>query len=311
MGDCAPREMIIRSCSLRQNPAYRSGNSLPLFRWLLLVAAASACRGRVPEQAISPPSPQPTPVEAMPTSWVLRPGLLSREYRIEQRARVAVVLDSAAPQADSTSIVVDASVRNAPPTGLTGLIRSVMVGALGTGPVVFPGVVLPYAFTAAEPRPGVQVSLSGRPVSSDPCASPAQVPLSVIRDLLVRPPDSLSLGREWSDPGAFSVCRDGVRLDAQSKRHFKVTGYETLGGTGFLLVARTGVTVFGGLSARGDDTTRVDGSGTNTMRYVLDSTTGDVVSASGTGALDLVVRGALQSQRAHQTSAIHVVLRTP
>lgn len=276
-----------------------------------MVATAAACRGRVPEQAISSPGPLPAPVDEMPTSWVLRRGSLSREYHIEQRARVTVVLDSAGPQADSTSIRVDASMRSVPASGITGLIRSVVVGAPGTGPVTFPGLVLPYAFIATAPRPGGQSSLVGRPELADPCASSAQVPLSVIRDILVRPPDSLSLGREWSDSGAFSVCRDGVRLDAQSKRLFKVTGYERLGGTGVLLVARTGVTVFRGLSVRGDDTTHVDGSGTNTMRYTLDPLTGDVVSASGTGTLDIVVRGALKFQRAHQTSAVHVLLRTP
>ena len=311
MGDRAPREMIIRSCWLRQNPAYRSGNSLPVFRWFLLVATALACRGRVPEQAISPPHPQPAPMDETPRSWVLRPGLLAREYRIEQRARVTTAIDSTGPQTDSSSLVVDASVRTIPSSGLTGLIRSVMVGALGTGSVALPGVVLPYAFAAAETRPGAQSSPVGRPAPADPCTSPDQVPLSVIREVLVRAPDSLSLGREWSDSGTFPVCRDGVRLDVNSKRHFKVTGYERLGGAGVLIVTRAGVTALGGLAVRGEDTTRVEGSGTNAMRYVLDAATGEVLSATGTGSLDLVVRGARRSQRALQTSAVHVLLRAP
>lgn len=276
-----------------------------------MVAAVAACRGQVPEQAISPPTPRPEPVADTPGSWVLHPGSLAREYRVAQRARVTVTLDSVGPQADSTSIVVEASVRNVPPSGFSGLLRSATVVAFGAGPAAFSGIVFPYAFTSTDQRPGVQSSLTGRVVSADPCASPAQVPLGVVRDVFVHAPDSLSLGREWSDSGAFPACRDGVRLEVSSRRRFTVTGYERLAGAGVLHVTRTDSTLFRGLSVRGDDTTRVYGSGTSVLRYLLDATTGDVLSASGTGSLDIVVRGALKSQRAHQTNAVRVLLRAP
>ena len=301
--------MIIRSSSLRQNPAYRPGNSPLFFFGLLLLAVA--CRTRVPEQVIVPPRPRPTPVDEAPREWALRPGTLAREYRVEQRALLSATDEFGATVSDSTSVVVEASVRNVPAGGVAGLIRTVTVGAPGTAPISFAGIVVPYAFTAAEPPLTTQASPVGRPAGQDPCASSAHVPLVVVRDILVRAPASLVVGREWTDSGSFVTCRDGVRLDVISRRRFALTRYELRDGAAILHVARTGSSVLRGVSIRGDDTTRVEGSGTNAMQYELDASTGDVISASGTGTLDMLVRGTSKSQRARQTSATLLLLRSP
>lgn len=310
-GDRVPREMIIRSSSLRQNPAYRPGNSPHRSRWLLLLSVAVACRTRVPEQVITPARPAPAPAEDVPRAWAPHADFLVREYRVEQRARVVATIDSATPPPDSTSLLIDASVRQATSGGMSGLLRSVVVAAPGMPAATLPGLVLPYAFTAPESPASAQYSPVGRPAAQDPCTSTPHVPLGAIRDLLIRIPEALTIGRQWSDTGSFVTCRDGVRLDVFSRREFRVAGYERRGLGGVLHITRSGQTALHGTSVRGDDTTHVDGAGTSSMSYDVDPITGAIVSASGTGTLDVVVRGATKSQRAQQSSSILVFLRLP
>ena len=301
--------MIIRSSSLRQNPAYRPGNSPLVFCGLLLLAVA--CRTRVPEQVIAPTRPQPAPAEVLPSTWSPRPDLLAREYRVEQRARIVASADSSDQQTDSTSLVIDALLRHLAPTGMSGLIRSVEITVPGAPPSALPGLVVPYVFAAPDAPPGVQASPAGRPAIQDPCTSTAHVPLGALRDLLIKVPESVTVGRQWSDSGSFTTCRDGVRIEVSSRRNFRVVAYEKRPAGAVLLVTRAGQTTLRGISVRGDDTTHVEGIGTNSMQYDLDPVTGSVLSASGTGTLDVVVRGALKSQRARQTSATLISPRAP
>jgi hypothetical protein len=62
---------------------------------------------------------------------------------------------------------------------------------------------------------------------------------------------------------------------------------------------------------RGEDTTRVDGTGRGSLRYEIDAVTGNVESGSGTALLDLVVRGRIRSERARQSSAVLISRRVP
>jgi len=304
--------MIIRSVSLRQNPAYRPGNSRPSAWLVAATVLLAACRARVPEQVLSSPTPVVSRgTEEMPRSWTIRPGVAAREYRIVQLAEIVATADSAGPQTDSTSVTVDASIRNIPRGGVAGLIRSVAVSSPGTSASPLPGIALPLAFAAPEPRSGAQASLTTRPAAAEVCGSPAQVPLGALRDLLIHVPDSVFLGREWADSGTFVMCREGVRLEVFSRRQFTLTRYQRRDSLGVLLVTRLGTTTIQGLSVRGEDTTRVEGSGTNSLRYELDSTTGEVLSTAGTGSLDIFVRGAVKIQRARQTSALTISIRTP
>ena len=77
------------------------------------------------------------------------------------------------------------------------------------------------------------------------------------------------------------------------------------------IVDRSVQTSVRGESVRGDDTTRVDGTGRGSLRYEIDAVTGDVDSGSGTAILDLVVRGLLRSERARQSSAVLIARRFP
>jgi len=300
--------MTIRSTLLRQNPAYRPGNSLPVV-WLLLAAAGLACGTRVPEQVISGPHPKPARVDEPPRAWTPRPGPLAHEYVIDQRAHITTTTDLGTVE-DSASLVVSASVRHVPDAGIAGLLLDITVGAPGIGVAALPGLSLPYAFSAPGVPAGSQYALSGR-LAVDPCTTPAHVALGALRDLLVRVPDFMPLGIEWSDSGSFITCRDGVRLNLSTTRRFKLVGFEPRPDGGILRVTRTATSTLRGLTARGDDTTRVEGTGMSTLQYELDAVTAAVLAASGSGSLDVVVRGALRAQRARQTSSVRISVRVP
>lgn len=320
VGDCARREMTVRSSPLRQNPAYRPGDSHPLlprrlfFRALaIVVLVVSACRSPIPQQPISVRGPDQPPDPVRQTSWVLTPSLLSRDYHIEQRATIVTTLDSGAAFVDSASIAVEATLREVGDGSSAGLIQSVVVTAPGLAPTSMPGLNVPFAFVAQRlsATPALQLTPLPRPVVRDPCESKSDVPLGVLRDFLIVPPGVLAIGGTWSDSGSYITCRDGARLNVFSRRTFHVAAHDTSGGRGVLLVDRRSVTDLEGRVVRGEDTTRVSGSGTGTMRLVLDASSGSIISADGAGFLDVLVRGSTREERARQTFVSTAVLRVP
>lgn len=311
--------MTVRSSTLRQNPAYRPGDSHPPPRDSLLRAVLAAtlvvvaCRSPIPQQPISDRGPDQPPAPVAPISWVLTPSLLSRDYQLELRASIVTTLDSGQVVVDSTSIAVDATLREVADGGTAGLIQSVVVTAPGLAPAPMSGLSVPFAFVAERPaqNPGLQLDPMPRPVVRDPCAAKFDVPLGVLRDFLVTPPDTLSIGVAWADSGSYVTCRDGARLTVFSRRTFHVAAHDTTGGRSVLLVDRRSTSTLQGRVVRGEDTTHVSGSGTGSMRLVLDATTGSVVSADGAGFLDVLVRGAIREERARQTFGSSATLRVP
>ena len=308
-GDRVPREMIIRSNTLRQNPAYRPGNSRSI-RWGILTASTLlACYTRVPEQAIAiPPAAKPPDAPLVASVWTPRPGTLAREYLVENSARVVTTTGSGSTD-DSTAIAIQASIRQVAGGGLAGLLRDIVVSSPGVARTRMPGVVLPYPFAAAGVSQGNQYSPTGL-VGTGACSVGAHNALGALRDLLVRMPDTLRVGKEWADSGRFEACRAGVNLELASVRAFRVTALESgLSGV-VLVVVRTATTTVRGVSVRGDDTTRITGSGSSTLRYEVDPITGTVLGADGSGSLDLAVRGRVQSESARQTQAVRISPRT-
>jgi hypothetical protein len=143
----------------------------------------------------------------------------------------------------------------------------------------------------------------------DACAAGSHNALGALRDLLIRIPDTLRVGREWADSGRYIACRAGVRLELSSFRAFRLIGFDPGPGAGVLRIVRSARLTMRGTSVHGDDTTRVDGSGSSTLRYAMDAGTGAVLDVSGSGSVDLSVRGRIRSERAQQTNSINISLR--
>ena len=311
--------MTVRSFSLRQNPAYRPGDSrwwcIGAVRLVALTACVfvvGACRAPVPKQPLSPVVPVVTPGAAVPSYWTLSRDWLAREFVVEQHAEIMTTTESGV-SSDSVSLVVEVSLRETPDRGAVGRVLSARFAAPGSGEVSIPGLLLPFAFLA-PPRPaGEPLSPVVLPATEDPCTSPSQVALSVVRDLLFSLPDSVYVGLTWSDSGEFIACRDGARLTGTSQRDFRVASYEASGDLnhGVLLIDRNASTAFSGNVARRADTTRVEGTGFGTTQLVVDAHSGSLVSSAGMSQLDVVVSTATRVESARQVSTSRAIPRRP
>lgn len=305
--------MTVRSFALRQNPAYRPGDSHALARAVGAVALllSAACVSNIPRQPVAlPPAPPPAPVApARPSVWRLVPSTLSREYRSEQVAEVRVTSDSGL-SVDTTSLDVQLSFRRTT-QGASGLIHTATVG----GATAVPGLLFPLAFSVPRIQRGVISSAvtAARPTAAltRGCQGAADAVLAVARDFAVHLPDSVMIGTAWSDTGTFDICRDGAVLAVTVSREFVVREFTPAGDSGSLAVDRVIRTSLKGQASRGDDTTRIEGSGSGRMRMILDSRSGSLLSAEGTSDLDLVVRGALKSERARQSARARITSLPP
>jgi hypothetical protein len=238
------------------------------------------------------------------------PSALTREFSIDQRAVFTTTTDSGTAS-DSTSLLVELSFRRTADGGAAGLLRSAALSASGGTPVPFPGVVASTAFFAPPSARGVLSVPAVRGGRADPCRSPADVPLAVVRDLLIQVPDTLRVGTTWSDSGSFDTCRDGAVITASSRRSFRARQFvpDTAGGS--FVVDRTSRMTVRGAAIRGEDTTYIEGTGTGTMSLRLDARSGAVISAEGTSELDLAVRGRTKTERARQAGRARVSLILP
>jgi hypothetical protein len=303
--------MTIRSDSLRQNPAYRPGFSLPTFAALALAAGLSACARRVPEQVLAGAPVAPAPVIARPARWTPRPTGVAIDYTMDVAGALAID-DGGGTQRDSTTLRLVASVRRASGTGFSGVIRSASVRSPGSGtmvPLARMPVPAPYTAPAAV---GVQPTPTSRLASANPCDGNLGVALQALRELLVTTPDTVVIGSSWTDSSAYRTCRDGIPLEVVAHRRFTVDGAATdSAGRTTLVVTRRSRMSYSGWDARGDDTTWVSGRGIAELRYRLDGATGAVGGAEGSGSLDVEIRTGTTRQRATQTTAIRIAHAVP
>jgi hypothetical protein len=254
------------------------------------------------------PPVTPPPVVVAPvvqTAWPIVPSALTREFSIDQRAVFTTTTDSGTAS-DSTSLVVELTFRRTADGGAAGLLRSASLSASGGTPMPFPGLVASTAFLAPPSARGVLAVPAVRGGRADPCRSPADVPLAVVRDLLIQVPDTLRVGTTWTDSGSFDTCRDGAVIRVSSRRSFRAREFlaDTAGGS--FLVERNSRTTVRGAAIRGDDTTHIEGAGTGTMNLRLDARSGALIGAEGTSELDLVVRGRTKTERARQVGRARV-----
>jgi hypothetical protein len=257
------------------------------------------------------PPPPPAVVETPAQSvWPIAPSALTREFFVDQRASLTTATDSGT-FSDSTSVVVEFSYRRTADGGAAGLIRSAAVGAPGVPAAPVPGVPAPLAFTVPPASRGALPAPSVRGARTDPCRSPADIPLAVVRDLTMRVPDTLRVSTSWSDSGSFDTCRDGAVLLMTLRRDFRVREFLPDTAGGILVVDRSSRTTVRGAAIRGDDTTHIEGAGTGTMTIRLDARSASLVNAEGTSDLELVVRGRTKTERARQSGRARVSLVPP
>lgn len=301
--------MTVRGYTPRQNPAYRPGDPRALAAGLLLLAVA--CTHPVPRQPVTGVVPVTIPSPpAVAGRLVLLRSPVAREYVVGQRARITITSDSGMAQ-DSFSLVLEASVRRVTDGGFAGLVRSIVLSRQDSSPVPVPGVVTPFAFSSAPVARGVAPAPVSRAGDGDVCRASGHVPLAVLRDLLFEIPDTLSVGMVWTDSGRYNVCRDGVHLRIESRRLFRVSALPADPDQARVIVDRESSVSMVGERVRGEDTTRVNGTGAGTARYTVSLRGGGVQAATGTARLSLFIQGGTRREQAEQISTLRISLREP
>src|ERR1019366_7354992 len=199
-GDRIPREMTVRSCLLRQNPAYRPRESSPftmrpMLRSSALALAAScsllaACHGgTVPKQVLTTPAAvsAPAPIARANGPWSYRPSTQRQGFVVDQRAVIAIRLDTAT-RIDTVSSHAEVAFTVAPLTGgLTGNVGAFLVQGAGRAAATPVGLATPFPLRAEYSVRGLQLDFTV-PHDAVPCASTALAVAQSLRDLWFRPP---------------------------------------------------------------------------------------------------------------------------
>lgn len=272
---------------------------------IAVVVLNAACRGATPVPVAAPPPPVlPAPVAApapIISSWSYRPTADRRAFVLSQRAVVTIKQDTLV-RVDTISSRADVSFSTVN-SRIAGSITSFVAGGAGKEPAPIAGVRFPVTIAALVPATGGQITFSA-PSSASPCESPATTLAQSVRDLWFRAPDSLWVGATWSDSARYAICRDGIPLQLQVTRVFRVTGSTERNDRVVLTVLRTSRTSLTGEGDQFGERVSMTAAGTGELTYEISPLTGELLGAHGSSVLELTFQSALRKQQVRQTAEI-------
>jgi hypothetical protein len=284
-----------------------------MLRSSALAAAASfslfsACYGgTVPNQVLTKPAAvsAPAPITRANGGWSYRPSTQRQGFIVDQRAVIAIRLDTAT-RIDTVSSHAEVAFTVAPLTsGITGSVGAFLVQGAGRAAATPVGLVIPFPLRAEYSVRGLQLDFTA-PHDAVPCASTALAVAQSLRDLWFRPPDTLRVGTTWEDSSSYVVCRDGIPLRATVHRAYRISGVSEREGRALLAVSRTSRTVIEGTGAQFGEAVEVSGAGSGQLVYDLDPASGKIMSANGTATLDLSLRSRVRTQVVRQAVEIRI-----
>ncbi len=190
---------------------------------------------------------------------------------------------------------------------VNGTITAFRVQSGGSATAGAPaGLTLPFAFVGDYSARGQQLVVT-TPRSPTPCASAQLSVTQAVRDLWFRAPDTLRVGTTWTDSTSYTLCRDGLPLQASVRRTFRVTGVSDRDGRTIITTLRTSRTSLSGGGRQAGDAISVDGAGNGELTYELDASAGAILSARGTTTFEFVLRSKLRAQRVRQTADVQIL----
>lgn len=284
---------------------------MPRLRLVLLAAAATLATGAAcgvrpaTRQAPRLPAPAATAGALSTTGPWLHAGLYATQGITIVTRAVVVIRGDPATRTDTLSATLGASyswVRSAR-RRVSGSLTDYRVAAGAGAPAVPVGLTPNRAFAAEESS--VTGALTFQlPAESSACTDPALSALQGLHDAWIPLPDTLRLGREWSDTVQTLSCRDRLSVRGTSVRQFRLQRAEIEGGRVLLLIDRRSK---GRLTAEGDqfgEHVSLGGENSGTMLYVLDAVSGRLLRASGASSLDLAFKSRRRNQRVTQESEL-------
>jgi len=279
---------------------------LPSF---LVLGATFVVAGCVPLIIRRPAPPVPaTPATSSPFNtagpWALAVAP-SQKVTIDTRAVVTIASDTIT-RIDTVQAALGASFVWALPEKrrVNGLLADYRVGVGGAVPTAPAGLQVNKPFSATRTGAGARLSFT-LPAESTACTDPTLSALQGMHDAWIPLPDTLVIGREWTDTLQTLSCRDRIPLRGVVVRRFRVQRAEVEGGT--RVVVAIDRTSRGRISGAGDqfgEPVSLAGESSGTLRYIIDPALGRPVRASGTSSLKLSLKSKLRNQAVRQESAL-------
>lgn len=300
----------------------RSSRRLPFAIAALALSALAACASS--PSAVPAPSPTPVPVPSPVPPPVSAPSAAPRvaRYRLPVvlpstqyavRLRAELERDSAGRKDRSTvesSARVELTLRRDPRGALRGIGRVDSFTVHASGSAVrstTPGAPSSPQNTPAFTNVVVDAVLDStlvravvRPALANECDRPEAAAADLARDLLVRVPETLSVGDRWRDSLVTLVCRGGVPLTVRTLIESTLDG--TADNDRTLHIRRVLTVRLDGSSRMPWRQTDIDGDGRGTQDLQVDVTAGTVLSLDGESTLTIrVSNGSLRDQARVQT----------
>jgi hypothetical protein len=279
----------------------------------LLLGVTLVVAGCVPAIIRRPASPTPagpTAPRAFNTTgpWALS-FAASQKVSIDTRAVVTIASDTVT-RVDTVQATLGASFVWTPasaPGGrrrVDGLLIDYRV-SVGGAPPSAPGGLQPNRpFSAVRSAAGGGLSFT-LPAENLACTDPTLSALQGMHDAWIPLPDTLVIGREWSDTVHTLSCRDRIPLRAVVVRRFRVQRAEVDAGSRVVVVIdRTSRGRIAGAGEQFGEPVSLDGESTGTLRYTIDPALGRPLRASGTASLNLSLNSKRRNQAVRQESAL-------
>ncbi len=274
---------------------------------LAVVAGVSACRPPVPEQVLRSPAPTPAkpPLGAHAEWWTPRANDDSITFVIDATSVLHVFQDTVA-RTDSISAHTEVLWRGVTAGRFSGRV-AVFATRMGNTTALFSSGALPVTFSG-DARTPASVRLAS-PAPSCMAPAPAATVAAAIystRDLWFRLPDTLRIGTVWQDTATMVQCRDGIPLRLNSVRSYRVTQTESVAAAVVLVITRDQHLTLTGRGDQWGEEVAADGAGNSQMTFRVSAATGAVITAEGTGVLELRFGGTRRMQRVRQMTVTRI-----
>ena len=276
------------------------------FALFLPLAVLVACGTRPSTRPAPRAGPAATPVAGPNTAgpWLLSASRSTQGFTLGTRALVVISVDPAT-RTDTLSATLEAAhvwARDGR-RRVDGTLAGYRVAVGGSAATVPAGLTLTRPFTAeASPADGVMMFLL--PAEGSACTDPALSVLQGLHDAWLPVPDTLAIGRQWSDTVRTLSCRDHLMLRGVNVRRFRVQRADVETGRVVVTIGRQSK---GRMSADGEqfgEAVTLGGESAGTMQYALDVASGRLLRATGSSSLDLTFKSRRRNQRVKQESEL-------
>ena len=158
------------------------------------------------------------------------------------------------------------------------------------------------------------IRISTRPPLANECDRPESGAINLVRDLIVRLPQTLTVGTTWQDSTVGFMCRLGVPITSRTKSTFLVAGMERVEDRVQLIVRKTAEVVMSGEMKSTWRTMTVNATGRSTQMSRVDALSGVVRGAESDGLLtvrltDTSRRDGSGTQEVRQQTRVRITAR--